>query len=228
MKKINLRLTNSIYHQLSRNDTTKCLFTFISSKRSLFGKKTIKLKKRDFEFNIDKLQDSSNEVQVTKKSLKSFLIEKISSSGPITIEEYMEHCLFHPLHGYYSTKDFIFGNQGDFITAPEITNLFGETIAVWIYKQLEMYGFPKKYDLLEFGPGRGFLAIDILKSIHKLQLFDGLNYYLVDKSAKLVKLQKEGIFDALVKLKQKPVYKKIKPNEISFLNVSLSIKYIYI
>jgi hypothetical protein len=151
--------------------------------------------------------------------LKKILIEKIRKSGPISISDYMSICLFHPQYGYYSTKEHIFGDKGDFVTAPEISQIFGEMITVFLVKQLEIFSFPKYYEILEIGPGRGYLAIDIIRSLSFIGKLDGLTYSLIDKSDKLREIQKEMIFNFCVKNKYNVEIKNLMPAEHSFINV---------
>jgi NADH dehydrogenase [ubiquinone] 1 alpha subcomplex assembly factor 7 len=113
----------------------------------------------------------------------------------------MTTCLYDKNYGYYTTKDHIFGDKGDFITAPEVSQLFGESIAVWIYKVLEAWKFPKEFDLVEVGAGRGVLMSDIIKCLIKVDKLKGCTVYIVDKSDKLIKIQQENINNVLLKNK---------------------------
>ncbi len=95
------------------------------------------------------------------------LIEKlrrlITTVGPITIADYMSLVLSDPEHGYYTTRTTI-GLEGDFITAPEISQMFGELIGIWCVAAYEALGRPKRFLLTEFGPGRGTLMADLLRA----------------------------------------------------------------
>jgi len=86
----------------------------------------------------------------------------IEHEGPITLERYMALCLQHPRHGYYMTRD-PFGAGGDFITAPEISQMFGEMLGVWIGEAWTAAGKPADTRLVELGPGRGVLMSDVLR-----------------------------------------------------------------
>lgn len=168
---------------------------------------------------INKQAFAMNSTDQNCVELKKIIIQKIQKSGPLTISEYMNTCLFHPQYGYYSTKEHIFGDKGDFVTAPEISQIFGEMISVFIFKQLEIFSFPKNYELLEIGPGRGYLAVDILRSLLFLGKLNGLIYSMVDKSQKLRELQQEMLFNFLVKQKFNVEVKNIMPGEHTFINV---------
>ena len=94
-------------------------------------------------------------------SLQSLLIQRITQQGNLTLADYMAECLYHPDYGYYRTKDPL-GASGDFTTAPEISQLFGEMLAIWLMLQWQAMGCPKQVILLEPGPGRGTLMQDTL------------------------------------------------------------------
>jgi NADH dehydrogenase [ubiquinone] 1 alpha subcomplex assembly factor 7 len=91
------------------------------------------------------------------------LAERIRAAGPITIADYMTACLADPEHGYYMRKSPL-GRVGDFITAPEISQMFGELIGLWSVAVWEMMGEPAPFVLAELGPGRGTLMADMLRA----------------------------------------------------------------
>ena len=90
------------------------------------------------------------------------LAERIARSGPITVADYMAAALGDPEHGYYRHADPL-GAQGDFTTAPEISQLFGELIGAWLIDCWDQAGRPERLNLVELGPGRGTLMADILR-----------------------------------------------------------------
>ncbi|WP_299982023.1 class I SAM-dependent methyltransferase [uncultured Ruegeria sp.] len=96
-------------------------------------------------------------------NLKDHLLLRIQNDGPMTIADYMTDCLMHPEHGYYATRDPL-GVQGDFITAPEISQMFGELIGLCLAQTWLEQGKPKRFILAELGPGRGTLMADILRA----------------------------------------------------------------
>src|SRR5262249_19392759 len=88
--------------------------------------------------------------------LEAELRRIIATDGPISVATYMRLCLGHPVHGYYTTRD-PFGRVGDFITAPEISQMFGELIGLWAAAVWQTMGAPARLALVELGPGRGTL-----------------------------------------------------------------------
>lgn len=95
--------------------------------------------------------------------LTRLLIERIREAGPISVADYMAECLLHPVHGYYTTRD-PFGAAGDFTTAPEISQMFGELLGLALAQAWLDRGSPAPFTLAELGPGRGTLMADILRA----------------------------------------------------------------
>ena len=87
----------------------------------------------------------------------------IGQGGPITLERYIELALSHPQFGYYMKQD-PFGAAGDFTTAPEISQMFGEMIGLWCADYWARMGGPARVNLVELGPGRGTLMSDALRA----------------------------------------------------------------
>jgi len=114
------------------------------------------------------------------------LAARIAADGPIGVDAYMAACLGDPEHGYYRTKSGI-GAAGDFTTAPEISQIFGELIGLWLADRWQAAGSPAIFDLVELGPGRGVLMQDALRAAAKtLPAFVGAaRLHLVDISAPL-------------------------------------------
>ncbi|CAB3383941.1 Hypothetical predicted protein [Cloeon dipterum] len=108
---------------------------------------------------------------------------KIQVAGPLTVADYMKEVLVNPTAGYYPTKEAI-GAKGDFVTSPEINQLFGEMIAVWILSEWQKVGAPKPMQLVEFGPGKGTLMSDILRVFNHFKI-DGVSVHLVELSQKM-------------------------------------------
>ncbi|WP_051609360.1 class I SAM-dependent methyltransferase [Fodinicurvata fenggangensis] len=127
------------------------------------------------------------------KALLDSLVRRIRSQGPITVADYMSEALSHPQHGYYQTQD-PFGRAGDFITAPEISQMFGELIGLWCADTWQAQGSPPSCALVELGPGRGTLMSDILRAARTLPGFEQtLEVHLVETSPALRRLQQENL-----------------------------------
>lgn len=119
------------------------------------------------------------------------LKKRICRDGPITVAEYMRACLQDPEHGYYVRQPAI-GVQGDFITAPEISQTFGEIIGLWSAIVWQLMGSASRLNLVELGPGRGTLMRDAHRAIGKLRAFvNALDIHLVELNDRLANQQRE-------------------------------------
>jgi NADH dehydrogenase [ubiquinone] 1 alpha subcomplex assembly factor 7 len=117
----------------------------------------------------------------------------IAADGPMSVASYMRLCLGHPRHGYYATRD-PFGRGGDFITAPEISQMFGELIGLWAATVWPMMGSPAPVALVELGPGRGTLMADALRAARVVPAFAAaLHVHLVETSPVLQRRQQEAL-----------------------------------
>jgi len=96
-------------------------------------------------------------------SLSHKLSQRIASEGPISLADFMAAALGDPEFGYYMIRD-PFGARGDFITAPEISQIFGELIGLWSAAYWLQAGSPSQVYLVELGPGRGTLMKDALRA----------------------------------------------------------------
>lgn len=115
---------------------------------------------------------------------------QIRTSGPMSVASYMGLCLTHPSKGYYRASDPL-GARGDFITAPEISQMFGELIGFWLVNLWQQMDEPKAFTLLELGPGRGTLMADILRVACRAPGFrDALRLALFETSPPLMAEQK--------------------------------------
>ncbi|MCB4769406.1 SAM-dependent methyltransferase [Ancylobacter sp. Lp-2] len=118
------------------------------------------------------------------------LAARIAADGPLTVADYMAECLFHPRHGYYTTRE-PFGSTGDFVTAPEISQMFGELIGLWAADTWMRLGAPASFVLAELGPGRGTLMADALRATRIVPGFlDAARLVLVEASPRLREIQK--------------------------------------
>jgi SAM-dependent MidA family methyltransferase len=97
-----------------------------------------------------------------RPDLSALIDMQIRQNGPMSIATYMGLCLTHPRHGYYKRGTAI-GAEGDFITAPEISQMFGEVIGFFLVNLWQQMSQPEAFTLLELGPGRGTLMADILR-----------------------------------------------------------------
>jgi SAM-dependent MidA family methyltransferase len=121
--------------------------------------------------------------------LGKIIARRIAATGPITIADYMAECLMHPVHGYYITRD-PFGAAGDFITAPEISQMFGEMIGLALAQAWIDQGRPPRIVLAELGPGRGTLIADILRATQGIAGFHAAAWvHLVETSPLLRQAQ---------------------------------------
>lgn len=121
----------------------------------------------------------------------------IRQTGPISVSDYMALCLFDPEHGYYTSRE-PFGAKGDFITAPEISQMFGELVAVWLYSAWRASGMDKPATFAEIGPGRGTLAADIARTLGKLdpQCAAACDLALIEASPRLAQVQQQALAEA--------------------------------
>lgn len=126
--------------------------------------------------------------------LKQRIADQISALGPIPVNEYMALCLFDPSDGYYTTRE-PFGTEGDFTTAPEISQMFGELVAVWLYQAWQAIGRPMPVTLAEIGPGRGTLMKDMLRTLSRLDLAftKAASFAMIETSPRLTKIQKKTL-----------------------------------
>jgi Uncharacterized conserved protein len=118
---------------------------------------------------------------------------QIRTSGPMSVATYMGLCLTHPSKGYYRAGEPI-GTAGDFITAPEISQMFGELVGFWLVNIWQQMSEPKAFTLLELGPGRGTLMADILRVACRAPGFrDALNLRLFETSPPLMAEQRSRL-----------------------------------
>ncbi|MGE0753759.1 MAG: class I SAM-dependent methyltransferase [Alphaproteobacteria bacterium] len=125
-------------------------------------------------------------------SLHSVIAAQIASNGPLTVSEYMQLALSHPEYGYYMRKDPL-GSSGDFTTAPEISQIFGELLGAWTAQQWKHLNQPE-CALIELGPGRGTLMSDMLRATRHVQEFhDAISVHLVETSPAMKQKQWQAL-----------------------------------
>lgn len=119
-------------------------------------------------------------------SLPELIDMQIRTSGPMSVASYMGLCLTHPSKGYYKVADPL-GAAGDFVTAPEISQMFGELIGFFMVNLWQQMGSPKAFSLLELGPGRGTLMADMLRVACRAEGFrDALDLRLFETNPALI------------------------------------------
>jgi NADH dehydrogenase [ubiquinone] 1 alpha subcomplex assembly factor 7 len=124
------------------------------------------------------------------------LLKERMRMGPMPVSEYMQIAMQHPEYGYYTSKGFtgIFGQRGDFTTAPEISQIFGEIVAIWVVWVWQTLGSPKRVQLIELGPGRGTMMTDMLRAWARFRPFlDVLSVHMVDSSEELQEIQRKRL-----------------------------------
>ena len=127
--------------------------------------------------------------------LARLIAERIRETGPISVADYMAECLLHPVHGYYTTRD-PFGAGGDFTTAPEISQMFGELLGLALAQAWMDRGAPDPFVLAEPGPGRGTLMADLLRATKGVPGFhDAARLVLVEASPHLRAVQAQRLAD---------------------------------
>ena len=146
-------------------------------------------------------------------SLTQILAARIQQNGPISVADYMTECLLHPEHGYYTIRDPL-GASGDFVTAPEISQMFGELIGLSIAQAWLDQGSPAPFILTELGPGRGTLMADLLRATKSVPGFhDAAHLCLVEASPTLRASQRAALaghgpqwFDTVEQLPGGPLF----------------------
>jgi NADH dehydrogenase [ubiquinone] 1 alpha subcomplex assembly factor 7 len=126
--------------------------------------------------------------------LAKLLRRRIAAAGPIGVAEYMAEALGHPRYGYYTRRDPL-GRDGDFITAPEISQMFGELIGLWCAAVWQAIGRPDPLRLIELGPGRGTLIADGLRAAARTvpEFSSALRLHLVETSPVLRDRQRRSL-----------------------------------
>lgn len=126
-------------------------------------------------------------------TLESILTQMIRQEGPVSMARFMQEALSHPTYGYYQVRD-PFGVAGDFITAPEVSQVFGELMGIWCAVTWQQMGSPDELILVEMGPGRGTLMKDLLRGTRHIPGFHrALSVHLIETSPHLTKMQQQEL-----------------------------------
>jgi SAM-dependent MidA family methyltransferase len=129
-----------------------------------------------------------------RSPLETEIRRRIATAGPMPVAEYMALCLFDAEHGYYTTRDPL-GARGDFITAPEISQMFGELVGLWASAVWKQMGAPENVRLIELGPGRGTMMKDALRALQIVPEFrSAIVVHLVEISP-VLQAQQEKTLD---------------------------------
>ena len=119
------------------------------------------------------------------ETLKDRLVREIVLTGPMTVADYVTRCLHDPKGGYYATRPAL-GEGGDFITAPLVSQMFGELIGLWAVEVWSRLGAPGRVRLVEVGPGDGTLISDALRAARLVPGFlEAVDLILIEPSAPL-------------------------------------------
>jgi len=129
-------------------------------------------------------------------ALKERLAREIALTGPMTVADFMTRCLHDPQDGYYATRPAI-GATGDFITAPMISQMFGELVGLWAIELWHRLGAPERVRLVEVGPGDGTLMADALRAARLAPDFlQAVDLILIEPSAPLREAQARMLADS--------------------------------
>lgn len=131
-------------------------------------------------------------------SLAARIADRIRTGGPISVAEYMHLCLHDPADGYYATRPAL-GAEGDFITAPLVSQMFGELIGLWMVELWRQMGRPAPVRLVELGPGDGTLMSDLIRAARlEVGFLEAAEIWLVEPSGPFRELQRRRLGSALI------------------------------
>lgn len=122
------------------------------------------------------------------------IVRLIEEHGPISVADFFAICLADPEYGYYRARE-PFGRAGDFVTAPEISQMFGEMIGIFLVSTWQAHGAPTPLNIVEVGPGRGTLMADALRTIERLapDMLAAAEIHLVETSERLQGVQRQTL-----------------------------------
>ncbi|ETW83288.1 hypothetical protein HETIRDRAFT_316531 [Heterobasidion irregulare TC 32-1] len=128
--------------------------------------------------------------------VEKIISDTVKANGPISFAQYIQLCLSHPTEGYYMNPlNAVFGSKGDFVTSPEISQVFGELVGIWFLSQYIETAAGKDIRLVELGPGRGTLMDDILRTLAQFPASRSVrkHVHLVETSSSLRKIQEQKL-----------------------------------
>ena len=128
-------------------------------------------------------------------ALKEAIVERIRSQGPLTFRDFMDAALYHPQHGYYRSRREKMGREGDYLTSPEVSPIFGVMLGRQLREMWQAMGKPLRFDVVEAGAGTGRLCRDILRwaRSHAPEYRGALSYTIVEVSAAQAERQRETL-----------------------------------
>ena len=124
---------------------------------------------------------------------------KLKKNYNFSLDKFINYSLYNKNFGYYMKKN-PFGKEGDFITAPNISRLFSEMIAIWTVSFWKSLGSPKKFNLIELGAGNGEMMKDLIETFRNFpDFFSSCNFFIHEKSPSLIRLQKKKLINTKIK-----------------------------
>src|SRR3989338_6733977 len=132
-------------------------------------------------------------------SLLDVLKSKTEPNRPfLPLDVFLSTVLYDPLYGYYAQSE-VFGSGGDYITSPEISQIFGEMLALWVINEWYQFKKPAAFQLVELGPGKGTMMSDMVRIFKKVpELYKTLEIHLIEKNKKLKTFQEEKLQGSFV------------------------------
>ena len=124
---------------------------------------------------------------------------KLKKNYNFSLDKFINYSLYNKNFGYYMKKN-PFGKEGDFITAPNISRLLSEMIAIWTVSFWKSLGSPKKFNLIELGAGNGEMMKDLIETFRNFpDFFSSCNFFIHEKSPSLIRLQKKKLINTKIK-----------------------------
>lgn len=149
---------------------------------------------------MGEISDPTTNTDIIEACLRTKIAARIKRSGPLSVMDFMQTCLFDPELGYYKTQAPL-GQEGDFITAPETSQIFGELIGLWAADIWQNWQQPENFILCELGPGRGTLMSDALRAVDRIHDFKStFSLHLVETNPVLRDQQKQVLNSAQQKM----------------------------